>query len=991
MARSTGSSETPVPARRGQEASAPRLETTYVVGIGASAGGLEALEAFFAHMPADTGLVFVVIQHLSPDYKSLMVELLSRHTQMAVVRAQNGMHVAPNTVYLIPPKHDMRIASGRLLLSEHDSASGIHLPIDIFFRSLAEDLGERAVGIVLSGTGSDGMRGVRAIKDAGGMVMVQSEEEAKFDGMPRSAISTGLVDFILPVAQLPAELLGYVRACGEPRPAEPVVAKSDEENLLRVADIIRRHTGVDFTHYKPATIVRRLERRMGINQVANLDEYIQVLDRSPRERTVLYKELLIGVTKFFRDTEAFQILRDDVIPAIFEESPSEPIRVWAPGCSTGEETYSLAMLFQEFMTQNSLVREVKIFATDIDREAVEFAAAGSYPESIVADVPPARLQRFFGKRGEQYVVNRSLREMVVFALQNLAKDPPLTRMDLVSCRNLLIYLQPVLQKKVLSLLAYALKPRGFLFLGPSETAGSVAHLFRTHSTKWKIYRSISGDRRSVNEALTLAGARSFGSPVLTVGRVGAAPSDEDHVLEKVYQELMGALSLRCIVLDQEFRIIHSFGEVGEILQLRPGRATLDLLKLVPKELVTPLRSALSRAAKDRREFAYEGIELRDSGAGGPGGTGGAVRRIDLRVRPLSVGRDDRGVFLVFFQDSEQRGLADSPHESVAADRSAEERIAQLERELQYSRENLQATIEELETSNEELQATNEELLASNEELQSTNEELQSVNEELQTVNAEYQQKIEELTQLYNDMENLLRIADTGMVFVDQKLQIRKFTPAVTRLLNVLPMDLGRPLHHISTRAVSIDLAGLAQHVLATGQPHEETIRAEDGSHLQVRIVPYLVEGEQPQGVVVHFVDITSARRTGTWLQGILDSMTPIVAVLDPVGTIELVNRSWEEFGCENGAADGVRLGVGSNYLHACAAAVAAGDPHATAAVEGIRAVLRGERREFQLEYPCDSGEQRRWFLMSASALREPRPGAIVWHLDITARKLADTP
>ncbi len=961
-------------------AALPGAATTYVVGLGASAGGLEALEAFFDHTPPDTGLVFVVIQHLSPDYKSLMVELLSRHTKMPVVRARDGVQVEANTVYLIPPKTDMTLSAGRLRLREHDPGAGIHLPIDIFFRSLAEDCGERAVGIVLSGTGSDGMRGVRAIKDAGGMVMVQDETEAKFDGMPRSAMSTGLVDFVLPVAQMPAELITYIRACCDPPEARVSSAiRSDEENLLRIAEILRRHTGVDFAHYKPATIVRRLERRMGINQATTLDEYIQVLERVPRERTVLCKELLIGVTKFFRDTEAFGLLETEVIPAILENvPPTEPIRVWAPACSTGEEAYSLAMMFLEVMDKRDTPRELKLFATDIDREAVEFAAAGLYPESIVADVPADRLAKYFTRHGDHYQVNRALRETVVFAIQNLAKDPPLTRMDMVSCRNLLIYLQPVLQKKVLSLLAYALKARGFLFLGPSETAGSVAHLFKTHSAKWKIYRSVSGDRRSLAEALANTGGRSFGLP--TVSSRPERSSETETVLEKVYQELMDALDLRCIVLDEEHRVVHSFGNVSDLVQLRPGKASLDLVQLVPRELATPLRSALARVQKEHREIAYEGIELKSS-----------ERWIDLRVRPLTSARDERGMYIVFFSEQHRHGLTELGGEAFEpATRTSEDRIAHLEQELQYTKENLQATIEELETSNEELQATNEELLAANEELQSTNEELQSVNEELQTVNGEYQQKIEELSQLNYDVENLLRVTGIGMVFVDDRLQIRKFTPAATRLLSLLPMDVGRPIDHISTRGIGIDLAARAQAVLRFGSTHEEPIKTPDGSHFIARLVPYLVEGGEPQGVVVHFIDVTNFRRTQEWFEHVLDSLRSHVAVLDTNGMITFVNAGWRRFAAENGNAELVRSGIGTNYIEACEAAANAGDEYAQRARDGIRAILDRRVANFALEYPChapDGGQ--RWFSMNATRLEDPSPGALVWHLEVTPQILGE--
>lgn len=955
MTEEARESRDPKTAAAGREGTGPASSAPFVVGIGASAGGLEALETFFDNVPARTGLVFVVVQHLSPDYRSLMVELLSRHTTMPVVRATDGMQIAPDTVHLIPPKTDMTLFEGRLRLREHDTSSGIHLPIDTFFRSLAEDCGERAIGIVLSGTGSDGMRGVRAIKEASGMVMVQDETEAKFDGMPRSAISTGLVDFVLPVAQMPGELVAYTRsAVGVRDGGVSDAVRSDEENLQRVAEVLRRHSGIDFAHYKPATIVRRIERRMSINQIETFSDYVSALERSARERTILYKELLIGVTKFFRDTEAFEILRTEVVPAIIDAAvPDEPLRVWAPACSTGEEAYSFAMLFQDHMDATNTSREVKIFATDVDREAVEFAAAGLYPESIVADVPATRLARYFSRRGESWQVTRTLREMVVFAVHNLAKDPPLTRMDLVSCRNLLIYLQPSLQKKVLALLVYALKPRGFLLLGPSESPGPVAHMVRTVSSKWKTYRLVSTDRRPLAEAVALAAGSAVDSTHRTTRHQA-----EDGVLERVYQDLMSALDVRCLVLDSDFRVQHTFGNVGDIVQLRPGRATLDLLRMVPRELQTPLRSALTRAMKERREVAYDAIDMKSLG-----------RRLAVRVRPLQGGRDHSQLLAVFFSDTVAPSAAESaePYDSGSADQA---RIAHLEQELQYSKENLQATIEELETSNEELQAANEELLASNEELQSTNEELQSVNEELQTVNGEYQQKIEELTQLHNDLDNILRVSGVGMMFVDADLRIREFTPAIGRILHVMPQDAGRPLRHISSRTPGFEVAALAQQVIDGGHSVEGATRAEDGSEFVVRVVPYLAEGHEAQGAVVHTIDVTSLRQAERFLHAALDELALQIAAIDPAGRITIANRGWREAG-----ASGVARGaVGDNYLDLLAAW---GGAEADALRSGIEAVLHRRQPRHAGTFTVRGPGGERTYALKVVPVEAPYRGVLV--------------
>ncbi len=829
----------------GQTASAETPK--HVVGIGASAGGLEAIEQFFDNMPPDSGLAFVVVQHLSPDYKSLMAELLSKHTSMTVQRVEDGVALEPNTVYLIPPKKNLVVHDRHLVLTDQDRGHGLNLPIDIFLRSLAEEYRENSVGIIFSGTGSDGTRGVRALKEVGGMVMVQDEESAKFDGMPRSAVTTGLIDFVLPPREMPHQLLSYVR--------HPLAAKKDqdgpvltgeEDKLSRVISLLRKDSGLDFALYKPSTVVRRIERRMSVNQCDTLSDYLEFLYDHPRELGTLYKELLIGVTKFFRDSQPFRQLRQGILPKILAESDN--VRVWVAGSSTGEEAYSVAMALCECMDDLGKKASVQIFATDVDRDAVEFASAGLYPESIAADVSPERLARFFIRRGESYQICQRIREMIVFASHNLIKDPPFTKLDLVCCRNLLIYLQPILQRKVLSTFHFALKPGGYLFLGNSETVGDMASEFADVDAKSRLYRAVATRRRPLLDAV-IEPRYSRGADSDRPGAratQAAAPGAEDRALDKLQEKLLADFAPTCLVLDENYELQHSFGAIRQYLGVPHGRRSFNVLRMVPKELSTALSTAMHKVIREGRPVQYSDVKF-------PGDDGNR-RTVNLRVEQFSPGKNQRNLYVVYLQEPEKPSAQDEPGQAFDPGNESAQRITDLEQELQYSRENLQATVEELETSNEELQATNEELLAANEELQSTNEELQSVNEELYTVNSEYQTKIGELTELNDDMENLLRSTRIGTLFLDRDLNIRKFTPDAARFVNVMEHDVGRPLSHISQVSDDVDLLADARKVLETLQPVERELNLSGGVTL-LRVLPYRTQRDEVRGVVLAFIDV----------------------------------------------------------------------------------------------------------------------------------------
>jgi len=826
----------------------------YIVGIGTSAGGLETLEKFFSNMAADSGLAFVVVQHLSPDYKSHMVQLLSKHTAMPVYEVNDGVQIVPNCIYLITPKKNMTIFHRKLYLRDYGPEPGLNLPIDVFLRSLAEDVSDKAIAIILSGTGSDGTRGIRAIKEAGGMVMAQ-DDSAKFDGMPRSAVATQLVDYILPPERMPIELLKFVQ---HPRAATDAAMQSlltgDEDSLSKIFALLRTHNGVDFTYYKPNTVVRRIEHRMGINQIEKLSNYLQYLYQSKTEVQALHKELLIGVTKFFRDTEAFQFVQDKVIPAIFEgKGNRDQIRVWVASCSTGEEAYSLAILIREYMERTKTYLDVKIFATDIDQDALDFAGRGAYSESIAADVSWERLRNFFIKKGETYEIMRQVREMVIFAQQNLIIDPPFSKIDLVTCRNVLIYFQPILQRKVLSTFQFALKPEGFLFLGSSETVGDQDTFFLCRHNKWKVYQH-KGFRPSFSDqphSMPLERAQLPAPKSASYVAASTNLFDNRRTAEDTFKNLITGILPPCVIVDKNYDIVHAFGEVGQFLQLPTGyNISMNLLKMAHQDLAVVLSTALHKAFKDNQKITYNNIHLKN---------GAQVRQIHLTAKPIVTDGHTRlgaVIFELITNVETQENVT-----KFDFDHNASQRITDLEQELQYTKENLQATIEELETSNEELQATNEELLAANEELQSTNEELQSVNEELITVNSEYQAKIQELIDLNNDLNNLFNSTDIGIIFLDENLRVRKFTPAAQQNINLLAQDIGRPLQHLSHNFHTFDIVNMSEQVIKTLEQVDEEVQNSLSRWFRLKILPYRTLENTVKGVIITLMDITALKRT----------------------------------------------------------------------------------------------------------------------------------
>jgi two-component system, chemotaxis family, CheB/CheR fusion protein len=758
--------------------------------------------------------------------------------------------VLADNIYLIPPKKNLTIFHGKLLLTDQEANKGVNLPIDVFFRSLAEDQQEKAVAVVLSGTGSDGMRGVRLIKEYGGMVMVQSEESAKFDGMPRAAASTGLADYVLSAEEMPNQLLAFTRHPYATRVERSETLLSDEDGLTRIFAILREKCKVDFTNYKPSTVTRRIERRMSVNQTENIRDYVAYLQNYPAEVNALFRELLIGVTSFYRDPQVFEQLNAKWLPEILEMEKNKEVRLWVAGCSTGEEAYSLAIAISEVMDAQSDFRDIKIFATDIDREALQYAAAGVYPESIAADLSPRLLAKYFHKKDDRFQIARQIREMVVFAQHNLIKDPPFTNISLVSCRNLLIYLQPVLQRRVLEYFNFSLKPGGILVLGTSETTGEMGEFFETQDTRLKIYRS-RGRQKALNEhyALPSTPTDTRASDLRSQyagARRALRSAEEERTMERFLDSITPDYLPLTLIVNEAMEVLHIFGSPEGYFKLPSGKLINDISKMAAKELAIPLVTGIQKVLQKNQEIVFSNIRINRNQLD---------QVVSLRIRPIPAKKGQEKLVAVLIEPVKTTQALLDAAPAYDLSKEAEERLRDMEQELQFTRENLQATIEELETSNEELQATNEELLASNEELQSTNEELQSTNEELFTVNAEYQSKILELTELHNDIENLLQATDLGILVLDENMEVRRFSAPIAQVFRILDSDIGRPITHITHNLLYTDPVASIRSVQKTGVSVEMEVVSSTGGWYLMRVSPYAIGPKNFSGSVLTLIDI----------------------------------------------------------------------------------------------------------------------------------------
>jgi two-component system, chemotaxis family, CheB/CheR fusion protein len=867
-----------------------------IIGIGASAGGLEAFELFFKNMPSKSGMAFVLVSHLEPSHVSLLSEILQRNTTMPVHEVKDGMLIQVNNVYTIPPNKDLTIFQGRLLLSPAAKERGVRLPIDSFFRSLAEEQGERAIGIILSGAGSDGTVGLRDIIGAGGVTFVQQPTTAKYDSMPLSAIQNELATYVLPVEKITEQLVAYVKKLAISGASQISKEQSAPEGMRRIEMLLRVKTGNDFSQYKQSTIKRRIERRMAVHNLNSMESYARFLQENPSEVRSLFQEMLINVTSFFRDKEAFDAVRKTVLPQMFANKPENYLyRVWVPGCSSGEEAYSLAMLFQEYMGDNKLALRLQIYATDIDENSITTARGGVYPSDIAIDVSPERLERFFIKEGNKFRVKREIREMIVFAVQNAIKDPPFTKMDMISCRNLLIYLESETQSRLIPMFHYALKPDGVLFLSPSEGIGNFSDLFEPIDRKMKIYRAKSSTLSAQTQMVRRLSA--FDKQSESEGGRDLICKEKTNVSELTKRLLLQSFAPPSVITDIEGNIEYVHGDTGDYLQPAQGYASLNVIEMAREGLQIGLRNAINKAAANDRSAVSEGQLERANGDFG---------NIEIKVQHLKNPDDPRVLLLISFLKIEQKKPSRSKHAKRTLSGNSSKRLEELERELSYMKENLQANAEEMQAANEELKSTNEELQSTNEELQSTNEEmetskeeLQSVNEEIVTVNSEMQDKIEQLTAVQNDMRNLLEVVNIGMIFLDDRLVISRFTHDAARVYRLVDKDIGRPLADIRSLIIDVDLIHDAQEILNTLIPRERTVLTTSNEWFHVRMIPYRTLENVIAGVVMTFSDITALKEKETeaiaardYAQSIVDTVREPLVVLNEKFEIVSASKSF---------------------------------------------------------------------------------------------------
>jgi len=856
------------------QVSQPRQEAdTTIAAIGASAGGIEALTDLMNYLPADTGMAFVLVQHLDPKHHSILTELLARKTTMNVTEVSDGLPIKPNHVYVIPPNATMFISGHTLHLGPREESRGAHMSVDHFMRSLAEQKGNRAIGVILSGSGSDGTLGMAEIQAHGGVTFAQDDVTAKYDGMPRSAVQAGCVDYVLPPKGIAKELARiarhpYVARNGLSGAAE--AAPAPRRGLNTIFHVLRRATGVDFTHYRQTTILRRIQRRMVVHKIDKIEAYAKFMQSKPAEITALYQDMLINVTSFFRGTRVFEALKSTVFLAIQKNLGRERgVRVWTPGCASGEETYSVAMALLEFLGDRASQIPIQFFGTDVSESSVARARNGVYPENIQVDVSPERLRRFFTKVESGYRVSKTIRDMCIFAQHNVLNDPPFSRMDLICCRNVLIYLEPVLQGKVISVFHYALRPSGFLVLGTSEGLGATTGLFAAEDRTNKIFsKKAGGTRQEAAFSLNSRTERTEYGAVRIPGKHLDANWNYAEAQKEFDRRLLTQYTPATVFVNEEMEIIHTRGNVNSYLKLASGKPSLSLLKMAREGLLVELRNAIARAKKENVVVGKRNLQLKNGDGSGEGARGThATRLVNFDVIPVSLGNFKELYFMIVFQEAPQE-----PERGAAARRTrpAEEtetatatrRTAKLEEELAATKEYLQSVIETQEATNEELQSANEEILSSNEELQSTNEEmetakeeLQSANEELTTVNDELRNRNMAITQINNDLINLLSSIDIAVIMIGSDMTIRRFTPKAQKFLGLIPGDVGRPLSNINPSIEIADLQAMVLQVVSDFRTHERELTDRMGVHYQFKILPYRTMENKIDGAVITIVDI----------------------------------------------------------------------------------------------------------------------------------------
>ncbi len=841
-----------------------------MVAVGASAGGVEAFTEFTRNLPFDTGFAYVFIQHLDPTHQSILSELMAKATRMPVSEVTNGMQIAPNHIFVIPPNTTMSISGNTLELVPREDPHAVHMSIDRFMRSLAEAKSNRAIGVVLSGSGSDGTLGLSEIQAQGGVTFAQDEATARYDSMPHSAIAAGCADYILAPKEIAHELgrISKHPFVARPEPhADAQLADSSGTGLDSIFQLVRRHTGVDFTHYRQTTILRRIQRRMLVHKLERLSDYVHYLQSSSAEIKALYQDMLINVTSFFRNPKVFDALKTEVFPQILKyHAPEQSIRFWIPGCATGEEAYSLAIVLLEYLGERAPQIPVQLFGTDVSDTSVARARNGIYSENIQGDVSPERLRRFFTKVEGGYRISKSIRDICIFAQQNLISDPPFSQMDLISCRNLLIYLEPVLQNKVISLFHYAARPEGFLLLGASEGIGSVANLFALENRALKIFsKKATAARQVVSFSLNPPRDRQESSALRLPTR-SADPNWNYLEAQKEFdRRLLTQFAPATVFVNEDFEIVHTRGNVNRYLKLATGRASLNILKMAREGILLDLRNAIGKAKKQNAPVHKQHIQFKNED--GDGGPGSDTRFVDLEITPVNLGNLKEQYFMIVFRDVAAAPASRRPTPTKASLRKESEldsgRVAKLEQELSATKEYLQAVIETQEATNEELQSANEEILSSNEELQSTNEELetakeelQSANEELSTVNDELRSRNSEVSQVNTDLSNLLESIEISVVMIGSDMTIRRFTPKAQKFLSLIAADVGRPLLNINPVIEIPDFQASVLQVIRDSRPVETKLTDKQGKNYQMRILPYRTMDNKVDGAVITLVEIS---------------------------------------------------------------------------------------------------------------------------------------
>lgn len=947
-----------------------------VVALGASAGGLEALDRFFSTIDSDLSAAFVVIQHLAPDHKTMMDALLARHTRMPVRVAEQNQLLEAGNVYVIPSGMKMTLVDRRLTLQPRP-VHGLMHPINVFFESLAHAGCDRVVGIVLSGTGSDGTEGVRALSEAGGWVLVQSPDSAAFDGMPRNALASGLAHESGTPEDLARLTAGIIREARDPELV--AIAPDPVASIDDILKTVSTAIGIDLANYKSHTLIRRLERRVLATGHAGIGPYLGYLADSATEAAVLRREMMIPVTAFFRDQEAFDDLSRLVLRPALDHALSNPpalFRGWVVGCATGQEAYTLAIQLHEILRKAGRDAEIKIFATDIEPSYLDYASAGRYPARLIEHLPEDIRTRYFDQVEDgEFQVSPRLRRSIVFSQHDVLFDPPFLNLDLVTCRNMIIYLRPNAQERALRRMLFGLKAEGGLFLGSSENPGSLGPMLEALAPRNKLYRMKTRLRHLSSDDIAFSMNRRDALSARQRPAVTAEPlSNASHTLSPATSAIIDAFAPPSVVVDANREIRHVFGDVTPYLRFMPGNASLDLSQLLPQRTAAIVSTLIFSALRDRSSMKSVVLNPADD----PDYAIAAPVRISLR--PVRVPDQEVAVqLLVSFE-----AITADPQpaqEHAPGDRAAlsARRAADLELELERVRATLKSTIEELGSANEELQASNEELMASNEELQSTNEELQSVNEELHTVNAEFQEKIVQLNEAYGDLESLSRAARIPLVFLDRNLCVMRYSAQATQIFRLRDQDLGRPLADITHDLELPDLEARLRTALETQDTSQSEVRSRDGRSWLVTMQPFMGKGQETSRLVLSLIDISTVQAM-RHLQGIVDATPQNLAVLDMTGQITLVNEAWRRFALENGGSTTLASGERLNYLDALRRAPLT-DVYTRQALEGLTRIMSGADKGFSMTYPCNSRNRKRWFLMHAAPLRDG--GCVVTHLDIS--------